>query len=133
MLSGRVCAVLQVMMAWSDKGDMRWEIRLISWWLFVKTRSRVFDPPEGVGLVPNVISWQSWWVSHRSISWLSIEDSGPSPFGREHKPSRQTAFGKLKSPAMIMSGTGVARLEMMLFILSMMVFLKDNLRGVPWN
>ena len=132
IVSVRLCAVLHVIMAWSDRDDSLWDVWLINRWLFVNIKSRVFDPPVGVGLVPNVIFWNSWWVSQVSISWLSIRDSGEFPWGRIPVPSRHVAFGKLKSPASIMSGTGVFRLEMVLLIFSMMMLLKECSRWGPW-
>ena len=87
----------------------------------MNNKSRVFDPPAWVGLVPKVIFWTSWWVSQVSINWFSIRDSDELPCGRIPAPSRHMALGKLKSPASIMSGTGVLRLEMVLLIFSMMV------------
>ena len=127
IVNWRLCAVLHVMIAWSDREDDRWDIWLIKWWLFVNIKSRVFDPPVWVVLVPNVIFWSSWWVSQVSINLLSIRDSGELPCGRVAVPSRHMALGKLKSPASIMSGTGVFKFEMTLLILSMMV-LKDSSR-----
>ena len=76
----------------------------------------MFDPPDGVGLVPNVIFCCSWWESHVLMSCFSMQDSGLFPLGRVPKPSRQEAFGKLKSPDRIMSGTGVLRLAIVLLI-----------------
>ena len=66
-------------------------------------------------------------MSQVSINLLSIRDSGELPCGWVAVPSRHMALGKLKSPASIMSGTGVFKFEMTLLILSMMV-LKDSSR-----
>ena len=91
----------------------------------MKIRSRVLHPPEIEGRVPKFTFWASWWVSHKLISWVSIRDSGELPLGRMPEPSLHVAFGKLKSPARIISGTGQPRFPMQLFILLIIMFLND--------
>ena len=66
------------------------------------------------------------------MSCFSMQDSGLFPLGRVPEPSCQEAFGKLKSPDRIMSGTGVLRLAIVLLILSIIMFLKESSRGLPW-
>ena len=102
------------------------------WWLFVNRRSRVFELPDGVGRVPKFTFWWRRWLSHVLISLHSMRDSGEVPCGGGVPvPSRHSAFGKLKSPANIISGTGVFKFEMVVLILLIMVFVKDNSRRGP--
>ena len=51
----RSWVVSHEMMTWSDSADFLWVMLLIRRWLFVNRRSRVFEPPDGVGLVPKLI------------------------------------------------------------------------------
>ena len=53
----RLCAVSQDIMTWSERADLRLVIWLMRRWLFVNRRSRVLEPPVGVGLVPKLIFW----------------------------------------------------------------------------
>ena len=96
-------------------------------------RSRIFELPDGVGRVPKFTFWWRRWLSHVLISLRSMRDSGEVPCGRVPAPSRHSAFGKLKSPANIISGTGVFKFEMVVFILLIMVLVKDSSRRGPWN
>ena len=53
----KLWAVVQVIMSWSESADLRLVIWLMRRWLFVNRRSRVFEPPVGVVLVPKLIFW----------------------------------------------------------------------------